>query len=82
MTIGPLSPFVRGVAVTPSDGTDLTKKPCRGLMATGAGTVSVILEGDVATAVTLSLAVGVVLNVKATRVRSTGTTATGIVALY
>lgn len=81
MGLGPLAPFEKGVAVTPSDSVDLTTKPCRGLMATGAGAVSVILKGD-ASAVVLSLAVGVILNVKATRVRATGTTATGIVALY
>lgn len=81
MGLGPLAPFEKGVAVTPSDSADLSPKPCRGLMATGAGAVSVILKGDVS-AVVLSLAVGVVLNVKATRVRATGTTATGIVALY
>lgn len=81
MTLGPLMPFKKGVAVTPNDNTDLSPKPCRGLMARVAGDVSVILDGDTA-AVTLSLAVGVVLNVRAKRVRSSGTTATGIVALY
>lgn len=81
MGLGPLAPFEKGVAVTPNDNADLTKKPCRGLMATGAGNVSVILKGDTSEVV-LSLAVGVVLNVKVARVRSTGTTATGIVALY
>lgn len=80
-TPSPLTTFIKGVAVTPSDSVDLDPAPCRGLMATGAGAVSVILADDSA-AVILSLVVGVILNAKVKRVRSTGTAATGIVALY
>ena len=73
------SPPSRGVAITPNNGTDLSY-PIRGLMVTGAGDVSVVTtDGDTVTLP--SLQPGVQYAIRATRVRATGTTATGIVGL-
>lgn len=70
----------RGAAVTPSDATILPTT--RALYIGGAGDVAVIFAGDDA-AVTLSGAqAGSVLPVQVTKVMSTNTTATNIVALY
>lgn len=67
-------------AITPNDNADLAKVT-RAISCTGAGNVVVILENDT-TAVTLSVAVGHPLRVRAKRVLATSTTATGLVALY
>lgn len=69
------------VAVTPSDGTDLAAVS-RGLYVGVAGDVSVILANDSAAVTLTGLASGIVHPLRAKRVRSTGTTATGIVAVY
>lgn len=75
-------------AVTPADGIDLlfainngATLPTRGLRVTGAGNVSVNLFGG-GTAVLTALAAGQVVTVGVTRVLATGTTATGITAVY
>jgi len=70
-----------GLAVTPADGTDLPGGICKGLLATGAGNINVNLAGG-GTAVLTGLSAGQALLIEATRVLSTSTTATGIVALY
>lgn len=75
-----LAPFTTPAAVTPSDSTDLPGGACSGLVAAGAGAVKIDTAN--ATGVTLQIAAGVMMPVAATRVYSTGTTATGIVALY
>lgn len=73
------SPPSRGLALTPDDGTDLPFA-IRGLMVSTAGDVSVVTTGG--DTVTLpALQPGVQYAVLATRVRSTGSTATGIVGL-
>lgn len=70
----------RGAAVTKSDATILPVT--RALYIGGAGDVAVIFAGDTA-AVTLAGALaGSVLPVQVTKVMSTNTTATNIVALY
>jgi len=72
---------VTGVkAVTPADGTDLPNGPCRGLMATVAGNIAVYTkDGD---EVTLPVNANTIYPFSVGRVLSTGTTATGIFALY
>ena len=71
-----------GAAVTGSDSTDLTNAATRGLYIGGAGAVKVDLISG-ATGVTFSgLAAGSILPVGVKRVYATGTTATGIIALY
>ncbi len=75
-----LKHFSHAAAVTPNDGTDLPMGQCLSLYIGGAGNVAL----DTPTAsnvVFVGLAVGTVLNVAATRVRATGTTATNLVAL-
>lgn len=73
----PIGPSRRGVAVTPDDGNDLpfmTKE----LQATGAGNISVVMAGG--GTLTIPFAAGEVRAIRVTRVRATGTTATGILA--
>lgn len=70
----------QAVAVTPSDATDFTQGKCRALYVGGAGNVVAIVGGS---AVTFTgVPAGSFLWVGATRVNSTSTTATSIVALY
>jgi hypothetical protein len=74
----PISPSRRGVAVTPDDANDLafmTKE----LQATGAGNISVVMAAGGA-AITIPFAAGEVRAIRVSRVRATGTTATGILA--
>lgn len=78
-----------GYAVTPSDGTDLPNGITRGLYCTGAGNIAVQLVRQdasgavtILSTVTLAVAAGEVLPIAVSRVLATGTTATGISALY
>lgn len=74
-----IDPIGHAVAITPDDATDLPWITTA-IYVGGSGNMSVILEGD-SVAVTLnSLAGGIWHPIKAKRVRSTGTTATGLVA--
>lgn len=73
------APARKLVAVTPSDTTDLTDLP-KALWIGAPGNISLIAADDSAP-VTVAVEVGV-LPIRAKRVRETGTTATGIVALY
>ena len=73
------APYSEAVAVTPSDSADLTWCT-RALVATGAGNVAVYMKHST-TSVTLGISAGSPLPVRVDRVLSTGTTATGIVAL-
>lgn len=77
----PLSgPAVGGAAVTPDNDNDLTRVT-RGLWVGGAGAVAVTTADG--TALTLSgVAAGSLLPIRVSRVKSTGTTATLIVALW
>lgn len=73
------SPARGGFAITPSDGSDLSRVT-RGLHCAGdAGTVAVVLESG--EEVTLYLNQGSVFPARVKRVKSTGTTATGLVGL-
>lgn len=74
------SPAASAVAVTPHD-TNALATPSRGLWIGGAGAVTVRLIGDTADVVFSGIAAGTMLPVRATHVRSTGTTATLIVAV-
>lgn len=70
----------RGVAVTASDSTILP--PTRGLWVGGAGNVAVVFAGDTAAVTISGVPAGVVLPFQVTKVMSTNTTASSIVALY
>ena len=77
-------------AVTPADGADLPSglvggltgtRPTKAIKVTGAGNVSVQLFGG-GTAVLTGLVAGQLLMIAVTRILATGTTATGVLALY
>ncbi len=73
------NPASRWVDVTPNDTQNL-RPACRGLWVESTGTVSLV--GDDGNAVSFTLDAHVIYPLGATRVNSTGTTATGIKALY
>ena len=69
------------LAVTPDDNADLTGGITRGILVGGAGTVAAVSQDgdDVALP---ALVAGIVHPFKVKRVKSTGTTATSIIAVY
>lgn len=73
------SPMTDGVAVTPSDSTVLTTT--RAIFVGGAGNLSVVTSAGTTLTLTGVIA-GSWLPIRATKVRSTGTTATNIAALW
>lgn len=80
-------PAEYAAVVTPSDTVDLTHpaggdQATRGLYIGGAGNVAVIFAGQTTAVVLTALAVGVVHPLSVTRVLTTSTTATPIVALW
>lgn len=74
-----LQPFRSWKSVTPDDNNDLDSVP-RGLIATGAGDIA-IQDGN-GNNITITVSAYEVLDFSPVRVLSTGTTATGIYALY
>ncbi len=73
----------QGESVTPSDSVDLPSGPCIAIFAAGAGNISVNLPNSgVVTAVVSSVGAGQIVRINASRILATGTTATGIYALY
>ncbi|MDO6587342.1 hypothetical protein Q4543_17660 [Salipiger sp. 1_MG-2023] len=80
MTGGMTGPATHAASVTPSDSTDLSAVS-RAIMVGVSGDVAVITQGG--ETVTLpSLQAGLPYAVRVSRILSTGTTATGIVALW
>jgi hypothetical protein len=78
-TPGLESPAAHLTSVTPSDIADL-QQACRALNVAASGAVRVTtVSGDIAT---ITVAAGVPFPVRCRRVWATGTTATGIVAMY
>lgn len=75
-----LSPASDGAAVTPSDSALLTV-PSKRLWVGGAGNVALVTVRGTALTYT-AVPAGTYLNVRAQQVKSTGTTATNIVAEY
>ncbi len=73
-------PAVGAVSITPNNTTDLAVTT-RGIYVGGAGNISLI-TGDGNTVTLASCAAGSVIPIVTKRVRSTGTTATALVALY
>ena len=71
----------RAYPVVPSDTEDLAQGPTIGLYIGGLGNITVVLSGG--TEVTFaSLCIGVVHPISVKRVKASGTTAVGIVAVY
>ena len=84
----PLKDEYQGSPVSPSDSADLPAGPggpvnvrCIGLYVAGAGNVAVQLPTG-GTATLTGLAAGQIVDIAVSRVLATGTTATGIQALY
>lgn len=75
------SPAKNAAAVTPNDSTDLTNT-ARALYIGGAGNVTLDTAGGQTSVAFTGLTAGTILPVRTARVRSTGTTATNIVALW
>lgn len=75
------SPGLHAAAVTPNDSTDLTTM-ARGLYIGGAGNVTLDTAGGETTVAFVGVPAGTTLPIRTARVRSTGTTATNIVALW
>lgn len=74
--------YTRAVTVTPNDSSDLSDVADALYVGTG-GHISVIFEDDTSPVTLNSFANGGLLeNIRISRVRSTGTTASNIVALY
>ncbi|NBU34624.1 hypothetical protein EBZ38_12480 [bacterium] len=73
-------PSANAAAVTPSDTVDLGFITTQ-IIASGAGVISCNMQGT-GTAVLIPVAAGVPLPIRVRRVLATGTTATGIVALW
>jgi len=71
--------YVNAATVTPDDNTDLASN-ARALIAAVAGVASVVTNGN--QTVLLPLAAGIPVAIRVRRVRATGTTATGIIALF
>lgn len=67
-------------AVTPSDSVDLPQV-CRGLYVGVSGNINIDMP-DGATVLFSNVAAGIILPIRAKRVRSTSTTATNMVAVY
>lgn len=75
-------PARKAAAVTPHNTTAITGGPCRALYVGVGGTLVVLLADDSATVTLLNVPNGTLLALSATRVHSTGTTCTDIVALW
>ncbi len=81
--VGPDWPATRLRAVTPADGTDLPDGICRALFVGTSGDIVMIAgEDEVGDTVTLPGVAAGILPVSTKRVLATGTTASGIIALY
>ena len=72
--------YTTAIAITPSDATNFTSGACDAIYVGGAGAVVAIVGGAAVTFA--AVPVGTTLRVSATRVNSTSTTATNLVALY
>lgn len=73
------APAKRAVSITPSDTVNLSDVT-RGIYVGGAGDISLVIAGT--TVLFSGAAAGSVLPIHASRVNSTNTTATNLVALY
>lgn len=72
--------YSKAVAITPHDSTNFTDGACHAIYVGGAGAIVAIVSGSAVTFA--AVPVGTVLRIRATRVNSTNTTATNLVALY
>lgn len=75
------SPYRRGVAVVPSDSANLSDVT-RAVYVGGTGTITYVSEGGDTVALLGNIPVGTVLHICASRINSTGTSASNLVALW
>ena len=75
-----VGPIENGFAVTPADGADQAQV-CRAIWIGGSGDLKVTTRGG-DTFTLVGVPAGTLLPLRATRIWSTGTTATNLVALY
>lgn len=68
-------------AITPHDSTHLSRTTRR-VYVGGAGAVAAVMAGDGAVVTFAAVPVGTVLPISVSRINSTGTTATNLVAIY
>lgn len=80
MLPSPDGPYSRGAAVTPHDTNDLAVLPMALIAYTTAGTAAIVTAGG--DTVSIYLPLGVIVKVRARIVKSTGTAAVGITALW
>jgi hypothetical protein len=73
-------PFRRGVAITPADGTTIMPTP-NAIIVGASGNVAFVGQDGVAFTVN-GLTAGTIYPIAPSIIKATGTTATGIVALY
>ena len=71
-----------GFAVTPSDSTDLPNSVSYGVYCTGAGNITANIDGAGTKSVVITMPAGGFALVPCARIFATGTTATGIYAIY
>lgn len=74
-------PAEDGAAITPSDTVDLANIT-RGIYVGGAGDITINFQGSETAVLFAAVPQGIILPVRATRVKATGTTATNLVGLY
>lgn len=74
------NPYEYGAALTKSDATTFTAT--RALFVSGTGDVAVTMAGDGAAIVFKAVPAATILKVRATQLRSTGTSATDVIALW
>ncbi len=84
MTQSVINPVDKLRAVTPSDSANLPDGICSGIYvgSVGGGTAVSFVDNTGATVTLSGLAAGTVYPFRTSRIRSTGTTATGLFALY
>ncbi len=73
-------PFQNAAAVSPHDDNDLTNVSAAIQVGGNAGNIVMITQGG--STVTLAFAAGQIMPIRATRIKATSTTATGIVTLW
>jgi hypothetical protein len=71
----------RGIVVTPTDAVDLTNGVCRAIYVGVTGDLVVVMPYDDSTVTFTNVPVGI-FPIQCSQIYSTGTTASGIVALY
>lgn len=76
----PAVPAKRWIAVTPNDSSDLPGGVPKALWVNGAGNLELV--GDDGVSVNFTVSASSPIDLRPTRIKATGTTATGIRALY